>query len=970
MVIEPNKMINPRGESLSENFSAKELSLRITKRYLFLSWSVNIFHLLFFLSAIGKAQKYTKFRILTLLPYFCILFLKHIIKYILFSFAFVITLSGCKTNKNTFIHRGYHNLTARFNGYYYATESIKEGEEKIRANFKYDYDRLLPVYLVPDNETAKATFPEFDKAIKKSSNCIQRHTIKDKKGNEIYKAGKWIDNNWNVIGISHFYKREFFSGIEAFEYVVRSYKTKDRYKALIWLAKSQNEIGAPSQAEPVIGLLKDDKNISKYAKKELPVLQADYFLKRGMYKEAEAALIIALNGGDKKKKVDLNFLKSRTVKANRSRYAFILAQLYEEKKDNKKAIYYYQKAIDYKPAYDMVFNAKMKKARLADVKNGSIARLKRELMSMIKDVKNLEYLDQLYYTLGEISEKEKNVDQAITNYQLSIKNSTQNPKQKALSYLKLGEISFEQANYEASGAYYDSTMITLPKDYKDYNAINKRKTTLETLVGYIRTIQREDSLQRIAKMSDSDRERFIVKMIKKMEEDEERKKEEQEALLLQNQNPDFNAPVIPNNGLPVISNGGKADWYFYNQTTLSFGLNDFIKKWGNRKLEDNWRRSQKSLNFDNGNTTANDSTSTDSAAVVKNINPKATDKKNKDYYLTDLPLSDSLINASNIKIIDAYYNLGSTYKEELNNNKKAIAAYEELNKRYPDHKYKLSVYYQLYRIFASVKNQSQADYYKNKLLNEYPNSEYAQIIKNPNYVSDKNSEKGEVELFYTSTYDSYATGDYSRAYALSKESETKFGKNDFAPRFSLISAMSVGKLKGADSLETALKRHLVIYPKDATAQQAQNILDVLYNMKHPSEATSTNTAAVNQADTFALNLNSTHFVIAVCPDDATIANTFKGSLSAFNNSFYSNENLTVSSSLFGATEQIITIKQFKSAADAIKYVDNLKKDSSVFSGKVKTDSFTIMAISAENLPRLFRKKQTSYYKPFYEDHYK
>lgn len=137
--------------------------------------------------------------------------MKFIKTHIISCLALLILLSGCKTNKNTFIHRGYHNLTARYNGYYYATESIKEGEEKIRTSYKYDYDRLLPVYLVPTNESSKATFPEFDKAIKKSSNCISRHTIKDKKkGTEITTAGRWIDNNWNVIGISHFYKREFF----------------------------------------------------------------------------------------------------------------------------------------------------------------------------------------------------------------------------------------------------------------------------------------------------------------------------------------------------------------------------------------------------------------------------------------------------------------------------------------------------------------------------------------------------------------------------------------------------------------------------------------------------------------------------------------------------------------------------------------------------------------------------------------
>lgn len=487
--------------------------------------------------------------------------MKSTITYIFNGLVLLILLTGCKTNKNTFIHRGYHNLTARFNGYYYATESIKEGEEKIRTNFKYDYDQLLPVFLVPNNQTVKSTFPEFDKAIKKSSNCIQRHTIKDKKkGFEITTAGRWIDNNWNVIGISHFYKREFFSGIEAFEYVIRSYKSKDKYKALIWLARSYNEIGAPSQAEPVIGVLKEDKKISKYAKKELPAVQADYYIKRGMYKEAEDALLSAINGGgdqkDTKSRYNLvSTFKSKPSKKTRARYSFILAQLYELKKDNRKAIQFYQKVISLKPDYELMFYARMKQALLFDVKSGNIAKLKRELLKMTRDVKNTEYLDVIYYTLGGIYEKEKNDNEAVACYKLSVKNSTQNPKQKALSYLKLGEINFEQANYTASGGYYDSTLITLPKDYKDYAIISKRKETLETLVGYIKTIQKEDSLQRIAKMSEGDRTRFIEKMIAKIEEEEDRKKEELEALGSQNPNPDIPA----NNGLPSMSNGVKGD---------------------------------------------------------------------------------------------------------------------------------------------------------------------------------------------------------------------------------------------------------------------------------------------------------------------------------------------------------------------------------------------------------------------------
>lgn len=890
--------------------------------------------------------------------------MRHASKYLLGLCASVLLLFSCKTNKNTFIHRGFHNMTARYNGYYYATESIKEGVQKIQDNNKDDYDKLLSVYVTPTTEGAKATFPEFDKAIKKSSLVIQRHTIRDKKGNEIYTAGHWIDNNWIVIGISHYYKREFFSGIEAFEYVIRSYKSKDKYKAMIWLAKSYNEIGAVSQAEPVITLLKNDKHISKYAKKELPAVQADYYIKRGQYLEAEQALLRYINNTPR----FLVFF-DRSKKRSNARYCFILGQLYEQNKNYKKAIQYYDKCIAYKPNYEMVFNAQIKEARLFDIKKGNSGKLKKRLQKMTNDIKNKEYLDIIYYTLGEIAEKEKNVPLAMDNYRKSVQYSTVNPKQKALSYLKMGEISFEQANYPASGAYYDSTMTTLPKDYPDYDAIDARKKTLETLVGYIKTIQREDSLQRIARMPESQRNAFIDKVIKQIEEEEERKKEEQELLAQQNQNP---LNTGGNTGMPNLGGGAPTgDWYFYNQTTLSFGLNDFIKKWGNRKLEDNWRRSQKGLSIDNGTP----SDSADADAIAKNPTAvKVKDKKSREYYLKDLPLNDTLMKASDNRIIDAYYNLGNTYKEALRNYNRAILSFEELNKRYADNKYKLPIYYQLYRIYSIVKNQNKADYYKNLLLDDYPNSEYAQIIQNPNYGAEKAAEKGEVEKFYIATYELYEKGDYTGALQRTREAEDKFGsKNDFAGRFAFIKAVCIGKTKGVDSLEVSLKQLQVLYPKEDVSVQAQDILTLIYDMKHPENTGPpvTNAAAVvNPTDTFSLDMSSKHYVIAVFADNPDIAYPFKSSLADFNNTYYAPAKLEVSSSLFGVSDQLLIVKSFKNAEESMNYLANLVNDKTIFTGKVKRELFTVMAISAENLPIFYKKKRLLSYKPFFDDHYK
>lgn len=318
-------------------------------------------------------------------------------------------LASCSTKKNTVVSRGYHNLTARFNGYYYSTESIKDGVFKIENNNKENYDKTLPVYVYPTPEKAKTTFPEFDKAIKKSTTCIQRHAIKDSKDNTIPTSGKWIDNNWINIGISRFYKREFFSGIEAFEYVVSTYNhSKDKYDAMVWLIKSYNEVGAVSSAEPIISLLKNEKKLPAHIKKELPALEADYYFRKGLLTEASSKLMQAANNRK---------IVNGTPRKKRARYSFIIAQMLEEQKDYKRARRFYEYTIRLKPNYEMVFYSKIKLARLLDVKRMDSEKTKKGLLKMAREFKNSDYYDVIYYTLGEIEEKEKNIDKAMIYYQ-------------------------------------------------------------------------------------------------------------------------------------------------------------------------------------------------------------------------------------------------------------------------------------------------------------------------------------------------------------------------------------------------------------------------------------------------------------------------------------------------------------------------------------------------------------------------
>lgn len=860
-------------------------------------------------------------------------------------------LFACSTQQNTVVSRGYHNLTARFNGLYYSTVNLEDGIFRLEKNNKENYDKVLPIYIYPTAEQAKGNAAEFDKAIKKSSLSIQKHAIKDKKGNEIAAAGKWIDNNWLNIGMAHFYKREFFSAIETFEYVARTYnKSDDKFTALLWLIKTNNEIGAVSTSETYLSLLKNERNLPHSIAREFPVAYADYYIRRGQYTEAIAKLMDATRN----KGILKGFSKTK-----RARYSFIIAQLSERQGDLKRARQYYDRTVRLKPAYEMVFYSKIKMARLFDVKNNNTVKLKKDLLKMTKEFKNSDYNDVIYYTLGEIEEKEKNVPQALVYYNRSVRKSVNNPNQKALSFLKMAEINFDLTNYQPAEAYYDSTIAALSPDHPDYNNIIARKKTLETLVKQIRTISREDSLQRIAKMPEADRNRFIDLMIERLEKEEELRLRELENA--QN-NASANTNTLGGTTTPLPMPGTSATFYFYSPSLVSFGIVDFVKKWGNRKQEDNWRRSAKAIVMDEQGA---DGGRRDSVKVVKTDSIKKM-KLGRDFYMKDLPMTDTLFAKSTNRVIKAYYIMGSVYKEELNNTKKTISTFEELNKRYPDNRYALNTYYSLYRIHLQEKNIPRADYYKNKILNEFPDSEFAMLIKNPDYAQELNAQKSEVEDYYSEVLQVYRNANFQEAYAKSKKGISTYGKSDYLPKFEFIKAVSAGKLQGVDTLEKQLKLLVAKYPSSEVTPLSQDILKSISKQKNPVLQRAIENVRT-KADSFHVNPALMHFVIAFLPDDTKQVDAFKTNVGNFNTIYYNDKKFEITSTLFDK-QQFVLIKSFTDAKEALLYHESLSADSDTYKGLSK-QTVEIFPISSENLPLLYKTRNMEGYRAFYNQHY-
>lgn len=872
----------------------------------------------------------------------------------LFSFGCFIFIGGCTTKKNTIVTRAFHNLTSRFNGFFYATESVKEGVVKIEQAHKDDYTKILPVFIYATPTEAKSIYPEMDKAIKKSSLVIQHHTITDKKGEEIPGAVKWIDDNYLLIGKAHFYKHDYFSALESFDYVSKEYKKqKIRYNAMFWMIRTYNEMGSFSQAEPLITLLNNDKKLPKDLIAEFMAVSADYYIQQGNYHNAIKPLANAVSHTKKKK--------------DRIRYSYILAQLYQKDEDAKKASKYYDMVVKMNPPYEMAFNARLNRAKLFDINSKKGKEIKEELLKMCKDEKNTEYLDQLYYVLAEIAEKENDITTTIDYLKLSVRSSVSNNIQKSLSYLKLADISFGDAKYKLASAYYDSTMAFLAKDYPKYDVIADRKKSLASLVKHLNIVEREDSLQALAKMSEADRDEVIEGIITNIEKEEKKKAEEKAIAQEEESNDLFFNQNTPTQNMSPQQTGGM--WYFYNPSAISFGVSEFTKKWGTRQREDNWRRTNKE------SVMAVQEDEIEQAPInraidgpVKDIieGPKTPkDLKSKDYYLKDIPLTEAQLKKSHDNIIDAQYNIGTIYKEQLQNNIKSAEAFEELLKRYKDNKYKLSVYYQLYRLYLAIGDETRATIYKDILLKNYPDSEYAKLITTPDSKRGTIADLNEIEQFYTATYQAYTEGKYSEVINRCTTADSIYSKNALMPKFDYLKALSIGRTGDFNAFELALAQVVVKYPKDEVKKSAQEILDVIKSRKNPSVQPAAPTDSTTSAkEKYQLNDSTDYFYVIVIPNKKGNIAAFKTALSDFNNKSYSISNLTINATFLDTAKQMISVMKFAGKDKGMNYYDFLNESKEVFKD-IENLEYQTFIISSANFKIFYQEKDLEGYLSFF-----
>jgi tetratricopeptide (TPR) repeat protein len=876
------------------------------------------------------------------------------------SFFFLSGLISCSVQKNTSLSRNYHNLTSHYNVYFNGLESYKKGLERAQTSVKNDYTGILPVFLYEDETVNTAVNADMKKAIDKATKVITFHSItakpkvkegdqsaKDKAFFEKNEYNKWVDDSYMLMGKSYMYQGEFFLAAETFKHVISTFPHEEiRLLAMTWLARAYIMIDEMREAERILISLSGENDFPKDYMEDYLTTQAQFHLKQDSYDRAAEQLesTLGLSGVKKDEKI---------------RYSYILAQLYEKTGKKSLALEKYKKVTRYNPPYEMAFNAKVSMAEVYETGSTKSEDLKKLLNKMLKDSKNKEYKDQIYFALGNIAMEEGNREQAIGYYQLSVSSSLQNQYQKGFSSVTLAKIYYEEPDYILSAAYYDSAVSFLNKDYPGYSGLISLSASLGRLVYNINTYELEDSVQALAAMPEKERLAVIDGIIEQVRIKEE---EARQAELQAQKDMAYNQSMMYDNnqaGSAAGQQGGQ--WYFYNLNAKSFGQPEFRMKWGERKLEDNWRRKNKqSLS------SAAQGAGTEGDSLNGGTGTPIFDNKSREFYLVNIPLTDSALEQSNLRLEDALFNMGVIYRENLLDYDASIDALEALLERFPDGKYTPQALYYLHDLYNTKQDPARANQYKSRLETRFPDSHYSKLLNNPNYIHELEEEEMRVVRTYEGIYEKYRQKDYAGTIRDADSAIAQNPEDPLLPKFKYIKALSVGALEGKEAMKVELDSLIARHPGTEESLQAKEIIDYMY-VAFPviKEAEEAKVAEVVYAD---FDPGQEHyFLLALQPGENV--NQVSFNLLNYNLDHFNQYDLNIKRLDLTDRYQMLVVTSFSNAESAFRYLQVIRENSSEILSGIPASNYKMMIISLDNYNILAREKVHNPYYLFYLNHY-
>ncbi len=741
----------------------------------------------------------------------------------------MLALCSCSTQKNTGAVRAYHQMKTRYNIHFNGRIAYEEGLEQIAAAHEDNYGEVLPLYPVSDHKAAEASTSKMDRTIEKCRKCIKLHSIKSKPKPDPkrtkdpkYKAwlkqgefNKELSKAWLLLGQAEFHKGDFLGSVGTFNYVIRHYEFDPDVVAQcqLWVARAYAEMGWLYEAEDMLSKVQADnlkrKNAPLYA-----ATAADIRLKAKQYKEAIPFVKLAL--------------PDESRKGNRARFAYVLGQLYELDNKPQDAYDAYKKCIRLYPPVVMDFNARIRMAQLSADKKKAI----RKLNNMAKNYKYHEQLDVLYGAIGDIYLAQHDTLHALENYELAIEKSEKTGMDKAAVLLKAGDIYYTQRKYDKAAPCYSEAITILPVESDGYQRIRVLAEVLDELNKEYSTVQLQDSLQHLSTLSEEEQ----MKIAEQVVTDLRKAEAEDSARAAQREREARDKGLTSVNTSKMIGGAGAStEWYFYNPQLMRNGKQEFTRKWGNRPLEDNWRRRSKASSGDwtpsatdeesedeTGELT--DSMAADSTVVEK---PRVTDIYDPAYYLQQIPRTPADFAVSDSTIADALFKMIFIYKDQLQDTIQAEVTFEEFCRRFPQDKRCVELYYMRYLDALKDNNTAAAEESRQAILSKYPDSKQAQIVANPQYFAQLRQMAAEQDSLYEATYNAYRAGQFATVKANTDHAEQNYPLSPLMPRFLFLNAVAKARTEGKEAFGASLRDMISRYPDSELAAMSRNMLAML-----------------------------------------------------------------------------------------------------------------------------------------------
>jgi outer membrane protein assembly factor BamD (BamD/ComL family) len=857
-------------------------------------------------------------------------------------------------------------VNSEFNVKFNGAESFKQGRKKVEAHQVDDYAELLPVFLFADEGVPGQVTGEMERVIEKSNKLVVKHSItakpKKKKGaltqkdREFYNKREYnavVDDAYLLSAKASLYLQNYDIAIIILDYLLLEYpKASAVNEAKLWLVVA---LTYADELERVPTLLEEVRKVDNLHRRERALFYAayaNYYIKRQDYKNATDALNKAL--------------KEERRKANKIRYHFILTNLYQRLNDTDNAILHLEKIIKSSNDYEQVFSARLLLAGLYNPK--SKHNMRKELLRMLDDEKNKDFADRIYFALAQAEHAMGNDSTAVAYLHKSIQVESSNMRQKGYVHEVLGNYYYKQKQYASAYDHLVSSTEALGPTFSRYNEINEKALSLEELAKHWKTVHREDSLQRIALLPEAEREKLINETISKIIEEERKAAEAQ-----QQQQFFINQQELARYS-NTASNTKSGKWYFYNTNSVNSGLAAFNMRWGKRRLEDNWRRKDHSEVSLTAMDEAENKAGTEKEPELSN--------KSHEYYTKDLPLTPEAMQASNDKLRPALFGLGEAYMNDVDEKLLAIETFESLNRRFPEHEFRATVYYHLYKLYMDTDNPTQSEHYKQLLVAGYPKEPLTQMIINPHYLEEQQAIHDDIERRYEDAFNKYQEGRYVEAAQTALQINEQYPQNLIQPQIALLYAFATAHTEGAMAYKQALTNLVKQFPNSEEAKTAATLLSPLdekalqytapaaaataptATQTAPSAQTAADSSAAEKTNYVVNHEGEQYFAILF---ESKPGNDLLFAIESYNAEQFLEQNYEVSIRNLPKGYAIVLVKSFHNRQDAAAYAQKIDDEKALSAFDPVT--FRRLLITPENLELLAKTGQVIDYLEFFHTEY-